>query len=185
MPTIFSHAVFAAATGKSFLDKPVSAWFWVLTSACAMIPDADVITRSFGVERGTMFSHRGFAHSIFFALIFGAFAALFARRTLKTAIAYPKLLIFFALATFTHPLLDMLTDGGSGVALFAPFSDERFFFPWRPVEVSPIGFAFFSARGIDVIISEFLWLWFPSIGLLLTTTLIRKLRAEKRTSPTD
>lgn len=176
MPTIFSHAVFAAATGKSFLSRPVSAWFWLLTAACAIVSDADVITASFGVERGTMFSHRGFTHSIFFAIIFGAFAAFIAARMLKTGIAYPKLLIFFALAVFSHPLLDMLTNGGSGVALFAPFSGERFAFPFRPVEVSPIGFAFFSAHGIVVIISEFLWLWLPSLALLLTTTIVRKLR---------
>ena len=185
MPTIFSHAVFAAATGKSVLGKSVSAWFWALTAVCAMIPDADVVTASFGVERGTMFSHRGFTHSIFFALIFGAFAAFIAARTLKTDIAYYKLFIFFALATFTHPLLDMLTNGGSGAALFAPFTGERFTFPWRPIEVSPIGFAFFSARGIVVIISEFLWVWLPSLALLLTTTSIRKLRGEKRMPPTD
>ncbi len=178
MPTIFSHAVFAAATGKSFLRQPASVRFWLLTAACAMISDADVVTRSFGVERGTLFSHRGFTHSIVFALIFGALAALIAVRFLKIELSYRRLFIFFALAVLSHPLLDMLTDGGSGVALFAPFSNERFFFPWRPVEVSPIGFAFFSERGIDVIISEIIWLWFPAIALLTFTAIIR--RARKR-----
>lgn len=176
MPTIFSHAVFAAATGKSFFSKPVSVWFWLLTAVCAIVPDADVIGFSFGVGRDSLFAHRGFTHSIAFSLIFGAFAAFIAARFLKTGLSYPKLFIFFALATFTHPLLDMLTDGGSGAALFAPFSSERFFFPWRPVEVSPIGFAFFSARGTDVIISEFLYLWLPSLALLMITTIAGKMR---------
>lgn len=176
MPTIFSHAVFAAATGKSFFRQPVSVWFWILIAVCAIIPDADVITRSFGVERGSMFSHRGFTHSIFFAALFGALAAFLARRVFKIKASFGILFTFFALATVSHPLLDMLTDGGSGAALFAPFSSERFFFPWRPVEVSPIGLGFFSARGIVVILSEIFWLWLPSIGLLIFTTLIRKLR---------
>jgi inner membrane protein len=174
MPTIFSHAVFATFLGKSAISKTVSIWFWLLTAVCAMIPDADVIGFSFGVERGSMFSHRGFTHSIFFAGLFGSFVALIAHKFLKTGISLTKLAVFFALATFSHPLLDMLTNGGSGVALFAPFSGERFAFPWRPIEVSPIGFGFFSARGIIVILSEFVWVWIPAIAILGLSMLVRQ-----------
>jgi inner membrane protein len=176
MPTIFSHALFATLLGKSALPKSVSFWFWLLAAGCAMIPDADVIGYSFGVERGSMFSHRGFTHSIFFALLFGGFAALIAHSFLKTGISFAKLAVFFALAVFSHPLLDMLTNGGSGVALFAPFSAERFAFPWRPIEVSPIGFGFFSSRGISVILSEFVWVWIPAITILGLSMIIRKIK---------
>lgn len=176
MPTIFSHAAVAVITGRAFLDCRVSFWFWLLVAVCAMIPDADVITRSFGVPRGSMFAHRGFTHSIFFAVLFGTIAALIARKFLRVKLSLLKLAAFFAVATFSHPLLDMLTDGGSGAALFAPFSNERFFFPWRPVEVSPIGLGFFSQRGWAVITSEFVWLWLPSIAVLILATLARKLR---------
>lgn len=179
MPTIFSHAIFAAAVGKAALDRPVKIWFWILTALCAMIPDADVVGYSFGVERGSMFAHRGFTHSVVFACLFGALVAYLARRFLQTGLSYAKLFIFFSLATLSHPLLDMLTDGGSGVAVFAPFSAERFFFPYRPVEVSPIGMGFFSARGIDVIISEIICLWLPSIAILLMATFVRKLRKNR------
>ena len=167
MPTIFTHAVFAAVSGKAFTKKSVSGWFWVLMAICAIIPDADVITRYFGVERGGMFAHRGFTHSIAFALLFGGLTALFAKKFLKTGLSFGKLFVFFALATFSHPLLDMLTNGGSGVALFAPLTNERFAFPYRPVEVSPIGLRFFSDRGWTVILSEFVWLWLPSLAFLL------------------
>ena len=77
--------------------------------------------------------------------------------------------LVFLLATASHGLLDALTDGGLGVAFFAPFSDARYFFPWRPIAVSPIGARFFSARGAAVLISEFVWLWLPTafaIGLI-------------------
>lgn len=174
MPTIFTHAVFAVAAGKSFYHKSVAFWFWLLTAICAIIPDADVIGYSFGIERGGMFAHRGFTHSIAFAVIFGTLMAFFARRFLRIDVSQLKLTIYFALATFTHPLLDMLTNGGSGVALFAPLSNERFFFPWQPVEVSPIGFGFFSERGISVILSEIFWLWIPAFVLLIISTLIGK-----------
>jgi len=176
MPTIFSHVIFAAIVGKAVLKKPVSLWFWLLTALCAIIPDADVVGLAFGIEFDSLFGHRGFTHSILFALIFGAVIAFVADRFLQTGVSFLKLAVFFSLATFSHPLLDMLTDGGSGVALLAPFSNERFFFPWRPVEVSPIGLGFFSDRGLTVIASEIIWIWLPAIVLLITATIIRKMR---------
>ena len=178
MPTIFSHAIFAAATGKAALRKPVSNWFWVLTALCAILPDADVVGFRFGVKYGDMFGHRGFTHSIVFALISGALAAFFAKRFLRTGFSFAKLFVYFSLVTFSHPLLDMLTDGGAGVALFAPFSNERFFFPWRPIEVSPIGIRFFSERGFDVILSEIIWVWLPAFVVLIAAVIIRKSRKE-------
>ena len=51
-------------------------------------------------------------------------------------------------AAITHPLLDMLTDGGLGVMLLVPFSEARLFFPWRPIHVSPMSIGrFFSVAG--------------------------------------
>ena len=176
MPTIFSHAIFAAVAGKAGIKKSVSARFWVLTAVCAMIPDADVLLSA---ERGSMFAHRGFTHSVFFALLFGGLAAFLAHKSLKPEISSGRLFIFFSLATFSHPFLDMLTDGGSGVALLAPFSRERFFFPWRPIEVSPIGMGFFSARGLDVILSEIIWVWLPAILIFVLASIIRRLRKTK------
>lgn len=170
MPTIFSHAIFAAVAGKASIKKSVSAGFWILTAACAMIPDADVLLSA---GRGSMFAHRGFTHSVFFALSFGGLAAFTAHKLLKPGTSFVKLFIFFSLAVFSHPFLDMLTNGGSGVALLAPFSLERFFFPWRPIEVSPIGMGFFSARGFDVILSEIIWVWLPAILILVFATVIR------------
>lgn len=175
MPTIFSHAIFAILTGKAGWGKSVSYWLWFLTAVCAIIPDADVISFFFGIPYGNMFGHRGFTHSILFAVLFGGFIALLVHKFLRTKIYFPKLFIFFSLATFSHPVLDMLTNGGLGVALFAPFSGERFFFPFRPVEVSPIGVGFFSGRGLVVIFSEIIWVWLPAFLIFLLTLIGRKI----------
>lgn len=174
MPTIFSHAAFAVIAGKSFVQKPVSVWFWLLAAVCSIIPDADVIAYSLDVARGSLFAHRGITHSFFFAVLFGTLAALFAKKILKAKLSLPALVMFFSAATVTHPLLDMLTDGGSGVALFAPLSNERFFFPWQPVEVSPIGLRFFGERGIVVILSEFVWIWLPAGLIYVFSKIARK-----------
>ena len=55
-----------------------------------------------------------------------------------------------ALVVLSHPLLDALTTGGLGVALWWPWSDVRIFAPLRLIPVSPIGVGFkpAGARGI-------------------------------------
>ena len=72
-------------------------------------------------------------------------------------------------------MLDALTDGGLGVAFFAPFSARRYFLPWRPVAVSPIGMGFFSERGLEVLGSEVVWVWLPSVALVAAVWCVRKL----------
>ena len=68
--------------------------------------------------------------------------------------------------TASHGFLDAFTNGGLGVAFFSPFDPTRYFFPWTPIEVSPIGAVrFFSQRGLLVIISELRWVWLPSLAL--------------------
>ena len=70
---------------------------------------------------------------------------------------------YLFLATASHGILDAMTDGGLGIAFFSPFSNARYFLPWRPIAVSPIGVAaFFSERGLNVLRSEFKWIWLPS-----------------------
>ena len=75
------------------------------------------------------------------------------------------MLLLFVI-TASHGVLDAMTNGGLGVAFFSPFNTRRYFFPWTPIEVSPIGAGgFFSARGWDVIWSEIMWIWGPALVL--------------------
>lgn len=172
MPTIFSHAIFASSIGSVFRGVTNQTRFRVLTALCAMLPDADAISFAFGVRYESMLGHRGITHSIFFAAIVGIIiATIFFSHS---EISKWKLALYFAAATATHPFLDMFTNGGSGVALLAPFSGERFFFPWRPIEVSPIGLHFFSTRGFDVIESEIIWIWIPSAVIFGIVWLVRR-----------
>jgi inner membrane protein len=78
-------------------------------------------------------------------------------------------------------LLDAMTDGGLGVAFFSPFDNHRYFLPWTPIRVSPIGAArFWSARGLAVLRSEFFWIWLPAIGLAVAATAWRRRSAGAR-----
>jgi membrane-bound metal-dependent hydrolase YbcI (DUF457 family) len=56
----------------------------------------------------------------------------------------------------SHVVLDTMTDGGLGCALLWPFSNRRYFAPWNPIPVAPIGKAFFSRRGLSVAMVELL-----------------------------
>jgi inner membrane protein len=68
-----------------------------------------------------------------------------------------------------------MTDGGLGVAFFAPFNNHRYFLPWRPIHVSPIGAGrFFTHRGVEVLQSELLWIWLPAALLALSGWLMRQ-----------
>jgi inner membrane protein len=175
MPSIFSHAVAALAVGKVSSPQKMPARFWVLTALCAMLPDVDVLSFSFGVERSSIFSHRGLTHSLFFALVLALLVVSLAFRERK---AFTRrwwlLVLYFFVVTASHGLLDMLTNGGSGVALFAPFDATRHRFPWTPIEVSPIGMRFFSERGLEVFESEFVWVWIPAIVLAAGAWVYRK-----------
>ena len=74
----------------------------------------------------------------------------------------------------SHPLSDMHTNGGLGVALWWPIDTGRYFFPWRPIEVSPFGIGnFIDLRGLKVLASEVVVMWLP---LLCFTFLTKRLR---------
>ncbi len=80
------------------------------------------------------------------------------------------------LITASHGLLDAFTNGGKGVGFFIPFDNRRYFLPWHPIQVSPIGFAFFSREGLPVLLSEMLWVWLPTVAVVVPVLLYRRWR---------
>lgn len=175
MPSIFSHAFSAIAVGSCLPLKKNSGKTLTIGAACSMLPDADVISFAFGIPYSSLWGHRGITHSFFFAALLSLIIVLTFYRQSTGRNRY-VLLIYFFLATAIHPILDACTNGGLGVAFFAPFTSERYFFSFRPIRVSPIGAVnFFSERGWAVFKSEFVWVWLPSIGIIGGIALWRRL----------
>lgn len=175
MATVFSHAVAALGIGACFYREGVPKTVWLAGMLCAAAPDLDVIGFSLGIDYGDPFGHRGITHSIFFAalLALGVVSFVFPRGVPK--LSRFSLWLFLFLATASHGFLDAMTNGGLGVAFFAPFYNARFFFPWRPVQVSPIGITNFIADGgLSVFPSEILWIWLPSAVLAAVALTIRR-----------
>lgn len=162
MPTILTHALIPLAAGIALDRRRIPSRLVVAGMIAAMLPDADVVAFKLGIEYAHALGHRGASHSLVFALGCGALAACGARWLKVSAVTA---FVFVALAAASHPLLDMLTDGGLGVALFWPWSDARHFAPWRVIEVSPFANRFFSARGAEVLLSELRWVWLPALSL--------------------
>ena len=74
-----------------------------------------------------------------------------------------------------HGLLDAMTNGGRGIALLSPVSNQRYFLPWTPIEVSPLGVrGFFNARGLAVMQSEIVWIWLPAACMLIVGWVMRR-----------
>ncbi len=162
MPTIISHIAVPLAIGLGLGKRKISEHLLCAGVVASVIPDADVIGFKFGIEYASQFGHRGFTHSIFFALVLGLVALIAHKKLDCSPIAA---FLFVSISAVSHPLLDALTDGGLGVALFWPYETTRLFFPWAGIEVSAIGRGFFSMRSLSVLASEFRWIWCPAIAL--------------------
>ena len=169
MPSVFSHTAPALALIPAFARPGVPRRLWWLGVAGAMAPDLDVIAFAFGVPYAHPLGHRGLWHSVPFAAFAAVCVAALALPHAEGAFSRRRACVYLFLAISSHGLLDAATDGGLGVALLAPFHDGRFFFPFRPIAVSPLGAAFFSARGLAVLESELVWVWLPCalLGLVL------------------
>lgn len=184
MPTIFSHAIFSSALGAAYATEPMPKRFWFLAAMCSVLPDFDVVAFWLGIPYRSVWGHRGFTHSLLFAVLAGCIIAWSAFRREELAAmnrSRASLAIFFILATASHLALDTLTNGGLGVAAFWPIENARYFAPWRPIRVSPIGADFFSEYGMQVLASEIIWIWLPALVLVAAAKLFHQsVRNRKR-----
>src|SRR5687767_10035434 len=143
----------ARVAGAQLPDRRATLTTIALWSALSFLPDADVIGFLVGVRYEDEWGHRGATHSLVFSLALGTAiglaAPLFQRPRLRTGIMASVVLA-------SHALLDTLTDGGLGCALFWPFDQTRYFAPWTPIPVSPIGLGYLSPYGLFVAGTELL-----------------------------
>lgn len=164
MPSIFTHAAVPLALWCASERGRISPRLLAAGIVAAMLPDADVLGFALHIPYADALGHRGASHSLLFAGLLGLMAWLCAR-ALSAGRVQASAFVF--ICALSHPLLDALTSGGLGVALWWPWNDARLFAPWRPIRVSPFANHFFSARGLQTVLSELRWVWLP---LLLGTT---------------
>lgn len=169
MASVFGHALVGVTLSK-LLDKNQGKLLLVLAMISAVLPDVDVLAFKLGYAYEHWLGHRGFTHSIFFAVIWSGILSLIFGQS-KKVISF----IVLFLATISHAILDAMTTGGLGVGFFIPFENTRYFFGCRPIQVSPIGMSkFLSEWGVRVVLSELLWIGVPCGVVLLSNMSFRR-----------
>jgi inner membrane protein len=163
MPSLPTHLLVGAALGQGVGTRVRGDWrFWAAAMICSALPDVDVIGFRFGVHYGDLWGHRGLTHSIFFAMVIGIAAGAYLGKNWAKRIGMGALLCAI---TCSHGMLDAMTNGGLGIAFFSPIDPTRYFFPWRPIQVSPIGAGwFFSARVLIILRNEMIFVWLPMLA---------------------
>ena len=168
MASAFAHGVAALALGRVGWRGALPWYFWLLAVLSAVLPDVDVLGFYAGIAYGDMWGHRGMTHSLLFACLWSMLLVGVFFRGQSWRRQRVGLFIVLAVITASHGLLDAMTNGGLGVAFFAPFDETRYFLPFRPMAVSPLAArAFFDTRGLHILYTEMLWVGLPSLGLMM------------------
>ncbi|MGZ3737160.1 MAG: metal-dependent hydrolase, partial [Bdellovibrionota bacterium] len=77
----------------------------VVCALCAMLPDIDYFGFKMSVQYSSMFGHRGFTHSIFFAALMALGASwLLHRRPQENFSRFCQLFLLLFAVTVSHPL---------------------------------------------------------------------------------
>jgi len=169
MASFIGHGLVAFTISKMAKAK-VSKRLLTFAIISSIIPDLDVIGYYIGIPHESMLGHRGITHSILFALMW---SFLLSKSIFKHSfsLAFPVLLT----CTISHSIIDALTTGGRGIGFFIPITSERFFFPTRFIQVSPLQINdIFGPWGIAVLKSEMLYLGLPCFILFIFIHIIKK-----------
>lgn len=176
MPTTLTHAIPAIAVGlglgKNYISKRL-----IFTGAfIANIPDLDLIgPRFYGIEFDSIYGHRGYTHSILFALVLAFIFSLFFLKS-----DFKKAFLFLTFCTLSHGILDAFTEGGLGITFFWPFLDDRYYAFVQPIINVGISFRglYATAQGLPIFISEIIWVWLPFalLGLALRFNIFSRIK---------
>ena len=135
---------------------------WRLTglgALCAVMPDADflLVALRFDSYSGT-YGHRGFTHSLGFALAVGLLAMLWPGAPSEAQRRRSVVGLYLALCTVSHPLLDGLIDVGICNAWWWPLDGARHCLAWRPVPMQGVGLWGWERLGLEA-----LWIGIPLV----------------------
>ncbi|MFN0202331.1 MAG: metal-dependent hydrolase [Bacteroidia bacterium] len=174
MASIITHSLVGLGAALMMPKDWRTSIFLAVATIAPSLPDLDVLGFYAGIPYGSFWGHRGFIHSFCFAFLLSALLTIIVRTHQKTT--FVKLWLFLGTIISTHGILDAMTTGGHGIALFSPWNDERIFLPWRVIQVSPMHLSqFFSEWGLEVLKSEMIYVWLPLFLLLFLVKMIKQI----------
>ena len=122
-----THIVLGACIGEAIAGKQLNKRAMLYGALAQSIPDVDFVCGFFLHGAENVVAHRGFTHSILFALIsIAGFAWLLKEKIHKTKLSYRTIYLLLAVNIFTHLFID--TFNTYGIGLFMPFNTHRFSF---------------------------------------------------------
>ncbi|HEX5024778.1 MAG TPA: metal-dependent hydrolase [Agriterribacter sp.] len=122
-----THIAVGACVGEAFFGKGFGKKAMLWGALAQSIPDIDFIGALWLTPSENLLAHRGFTHSILFALLIAPTMAFTASRIHHPHnIRFRKWLIFFAAEVFLHLFLDGFNN--YGVGWLVPFNLHRFSF---------------------------------------------------------
>ncbi len=120
-----THIAIGACIGEAFFEKGIGkkAMLWGILSQS--IPDIDFLAALWSTPADNLLAHRGFTHSLLFALLVIPLFALSADKIHKPHnISFRKWILFFSAEVFVHLFIDSYNNYGIG--LLEPFSHVRY-----------------------------------------------------------
>jgi inner membrane protein len=119
MPLPLAHALVGASVAAALRPSGQSQWKPLLVGAfLGICPDFDYALNWLRISGGGW--HHGFTHSIAFAFLVALITVVISREWKVRSF------VLFSAATVSHTLLDFLITESYGVALWWPFTDQRY-----------------------------------------------------------
>ena len=122
-----THIALGACIGEAFFGEKIGKKAMLWGALAQSIPDIDFVAQLWMNPAAALLAHRGFTHSILFAIIITPFLALVAEKWHRPhIISFRKWTFFFALQLIVHIFIDAFNN--YGVGWFEPFSHYRISF---------------------------------------------------------
>lgn len=124
-----THIALGACMGDAFAGKQLGKRAMFLGAVAQSVPDIDFVASFWNSTSENLLAHRGFTHSILFAVMITPLLALLAERWHRPHnISLRKWILFFGAQAFIHLLIDGMNV--YGVGWFEPFSHYRVSYNW-------------------------------------------------------
>ena len=108
-----TQIVLGAAVGEAVAGKKMGGKAALWGAIAGTIPDLDVFARAFVHPIDGALIHRGFSHSLVFALLMSPLLGWLLHRLYKKKYEQKTWTLVFFLAIVTHPMLDIFTNYGT------------------------------------------------------------------------
>ena len=124
-----THIALGACIGDAFAGKQLGKKAMLWGALSQSLPDIDFVATAWTSTAENLLAHRGFTHSILFALIMAPLLALAAERWHRPHnISLKKWILFFGVQIIIHLFIDGMNV--YGVGWFEPFSHHRVSYNW-------------------------------------------------------